>query len=282
MPKRKVIPYATAGEQLVHHLSLYVLNEVPWNDLSNHLILTAREAEFSEFVREVVLIHLACRLISAGTSIMMGQGTNICRNADDPVVQSRLKEYIRNILGISSGQIDGVMAYLTDALIVTNDTIKESVDKPIRGKAKRLNEPCYMCGKKMDFRKSNPDKYDRCTLDHIWPRCYGGDSEPENLLPACDSCNSHKKKNLAAWAMSSIQALHLGFDPSDRQLENLEGEYKFAIHNYAARKLAAKENLSLKQAFIKLGPWTDLRLKREDDVGDFFNLLNHNQRLAIE
>lgn len=31
------------------------------------------------------------------------------------------------------------------------------------------------------------------TLDHVWPVARGGDSRPDNLVPACVSCNSSKK-----------------------------------------------------------------------------------------
>ena len=30
------------------------------------------------------------------------------------------------------------------------------------------------------------------TIDHVWPRSRGGDDHPNNLVPACRSCNSSK------------------------------------------------------------------------------------------
>jgi hypothetical protein len=82
--------------------------------------------------------------------------------------------------------------------------------------------------------------------------------------------------------MSNVQAVILGFSPSDHELERLEGIHKFALHHYAARKLAERDILSLKEAFTKLGPWNSLRLKDDDDIGDFFNLLNHRHTITIE
>ena len=43
-------------------------------------------------------------------------------------------------------------------------------------------ELCYYCGKTVH----------EITIDHIFPRDYGGISIPNNLLPACSKCNSEK------------------------------------------------------------------------------------------
>jgi hypothetical protein len=32
----------------------------------------------------------------------------------------------------------------------------------------------------------------------------------------------------------------------------------------------------MKQAFLEIGPWTDVRMLDTDDVADFFNLENHD------
>lgn len=39
---------------------------------------------------------------------------------------------------------------------------------------------CHMCGEFAD------------TADHVTPRSLGGGDDPENLLPACRSCNSRR------------------------------------------------------------------------------------------
>lgn len=44
---------------------------------------------------------------------------------------------------------------------------------------------CYYCGKKL-----TPGN---CTMDHMFPRRWGGMSIPENLLPSCKTCNQDKK-----------------------------------------------------------------------------------------
>lgn len=44
---------------------------------------------------------------------------------------------------------------------------------------------CCFCGKKLSSKNR--------TLDHMYPRRWGGISIPENLLPSCKHCNQNKK-----------------------------------------------------------------------------------------
>ena len=43
---------------------------------------------------------------------------------------------------------------------------------------------CYYCGREIISKKR--------TLDHMYPRSWGGISIPNNLIPACSACNSRK------------------------------------------------------------------------------------------
>ena len=44
---------------------------------------------------------------------------------------------------------------------------------------------CCYCGEKLTMKNR--------TLDHMYPRRWGGISIPENLLPSCKKCNQDKK-----------------------------------------------------------------------------------------
>ena len=48
------------------------------------------------------------------------------------------------------------------------------------------------------------------------------------------------------------------------------------MHQLAVKKLAIRLNISLKRAYMRLGPWESLRVLDEGDIGDFFNLATHN------
>ena len=46
-------------------------------------------------------------------------------------------------------------------------------------------DKCYYCGKKLTKKDM--------TLDHIYPRSLGGPTIPQNLVPACKTCNGRKE-----------------------------------------------------------------------------------------
>ena len=265
----------TAGELLCHHLRTQLFPGVPWNTISGHLAGTGRGERLLEFFQEVVVVNMTCRLVVAGTSLMAKQGNSPGRDATDAIVQRHLRRYLRDKLEVATEQVEPLLARLTTALEATT----EPHDLPSRRKAefrnwaRRLHPHCYMCGDLLDFGGLDQDREYNC--EHVWPHCYGGNTVKENLLPACKKCNQERKDDLASWAMGSIQALFLGFAPLQPQHRKIKGPYKVALHNYAAMKLAARERLSLKDAFIKLGPWGQPRLKDVEDTGDFFNLEIH-------
>ena len=129
-----------------------------------------------------------------------------------------------------------------------------------RAWADREHRHCYLCGSQLDF--TEQDKHRKFTLDHIWPQRFGGDSIPDNFLPACGKCNHQRKRDFATWAMPNVQSLILGFDPSENEYKGVDGSQRFALHQLAAKKLARERNISLKQAFLNLGPWESPRLVR--------------------
>ncbi len=63
----------------------------------------------------------------------------------------------------------------------TRGTYKTPTMKRLR---KRCNERCYYCGGQLGFRSA--------TIDHIYPRSKGGQSDYHNLALACEPCNQLK------------------------------------------------------------------------------------------
>lgn len=47
------------------------------------------------------------------------------------------------------------------------------------------NNRCAYCG-------TPPIDDKSLTIDHVKPRCRGGEDRTSNVIPACESCNSHK------------------------------------------------------------------------------------------
>jgi hypothetical protein len=125
---------------------------------------------------------------------------------------------------------------------------------------------CYLCGTGFDF---VGDSHSSFTIDHVWPKAYGGNSDIENLLGACRSCNGVKASE-PSWAMYPIQSLNAGFDVQD--LGVVPKSMRFAVQARAAKQLARAGRLSLRDAYVGLGrPGLPLVVSSATAV-DVFNL----------
>jgi hypothetical protein len=79
---------------------------------------------------------------------------------------------------------DRNIAYVKDGILyiegyVNYEDLMYSLTYTLKG-----YDRCYYCGREISSRKR--------TLDHMYPRSWGGISIPNNLIPACSSCNSRK------------------------------------------------------------------------------------------
>lgn len=82
------------------------------------------------------------------------------------------------------GDNHGNRAYVKDGILYVEgnvgfEDLMYSLAYAVYGKRK-----CYYCGRRLNRKK--------VTLDHKYPRCWGGISVPNNLVPCCRSCNSQK------------------------------------------------------------------------------------------
>lgn len=96
-------------------------------------------------------------------------------------------------------------AYVQDGILyikrhVNFEEIMYSITYMVKGYDK-----CHYCGGKLTDRNR--------TLDHMYPRRWGGISIPDNLVPCCKNCNQNKKD------MTYDQFLHY------KKLKNQKEEY---------------------------------------------------------
>ena len=110
------------------------------------------------------------------------------------------------------------------------------------------------------------------TLDHIWPRSLGGNSDKENLLPACHDCNSRTKDDLSTWGSVNVHMLMLGIGPSEEHVKKIPGHFRFALQRRQAVRFAAMNRLSLKEAYLRLGPPIDVCCPKSPSLSHFFNV----------
>lgn len=256
--------YVTDGEKLYYFL-LGKLS-VNWGRFEGELTLTGRGSEFSEFFRELLTVNLVGRIIAAGS--------HYCEqySITSPVFIESFRNYFCNYLNINYNDIETFVRLGTVAVKASNEVINQSTRTRITRWSKDKSPRCYMCNAALVY--NNPNHVNAFTLEHIWPRSYGGNSFEENLLPACSSCNNHKKKHFASWAMPSIQSLIYSPREDEKRLQEVEGAYKFALHYRHVQSNARSKNISLKRSFQEIGPWCDIRILDSNDICDFFNLTN--------
>lgn len=267
----------TAGEGLAYFVDQYVLAGGPWDKLVSSLLYTGRAEALCEFFREIAVINLTCRIVTAGISLLKELPTRPARTYSDTSFQQDLRDFIRERLYIRPPLSNDVLRIALGAVTSSQRDPSTTDRSSFKRWAERQHSFCYMCGVNLDF--TEQDKHRKFSLDHIWPQRYGGDSIEDNWLPACGSCNARKKRDFASWAMPGIQSVVLGFSPSADEYTRVDGTHRFAMHYLMARKLAIRRKSDLKRAFIFLGPWQDPRLTDEYDLGDFFNLVNHRPEL---
>ncbi len=147
-----------------------------------------------------------------------------------------------------------------------------TVARAFRTWAAKTHPKCYLCAYPLEFdSKDRPQSY---TLDHIWPQVYGGDSDLDNMLPACYLCNGSAKRDFASWSTVGIQALIHGIDADPSSLGKIPRSQKYALLRKTVQKFANKRRCSLKRAFLRVGPWTEVRVIDATDVSDFHNVVN--------
>ena len=135
---------------------------------------------------------------------------------------------------------------------------------------------CYLCATvlgRWDMFKHDKD----LPLDHLWPQAFGGVSSEENLLPICDSCNGLKKDRITWDVYGTVHDYALRLNTADGLALT-----KLALHRRAASKLAEDEQVSLKEAFMLLGPYQHLGAIQSDETDWFFNQAAHNADVLQE
>lgn len=64
---------------------------------------------------------------------------------------------------------------------------------------------CNYCGVRLLDPVAHPNHADSATIDHIVPRCNGGDDNLINLALACRRCNEDKgNKSMMQWARQRV------------------------------------------------------------------------------
>jgi hypothetical protein len=227
------------------------------------LVSTGRGTEWAHAIQEMAVLHLARRLIAAGIAIVNGR-------ADwDVIVDREIKQMILDTMVVDYFLINAIHSRLVPAIRAARRGIPSPLRSQLRAEYQRMAPWCYLCGTDLEFDATDmPTSF---SLDHVWPQAYGGNSDRENLLQACKSCNE-KKAHVASWALYPIQALIAGYQLDADDLSRLPKEMRFAVQARAASLHARQSGRSLKDAFTTLGRPALPSVVDESVSVDVFNL----------
>ena len=257
-------PYTTAGQEFAAFLRDYHIGAHNWVDVSRALISTGRGDRWTEAVQEMAVLHLARRLIAAASEIVNS------RPEWDLVADSDIKQMIVDTMIVDYFLVNDIHARLVPAVAAARSSISSGMRKQLKAESQRDAPWCYLCGTGLDYVATDSPMF--FTLDHVWPLAYGGDSDYDNLLPACQSCN-HRKGHAASWSLYPIQALVHGYQLTADDIADLPKETRFAVLTRAAMDAAAALHLSLKEAFVSLGRPDLPAVVDESTSVDVFNLI---------
>ena len=219
----------SAGEHLCEYLYTRLIDLSFWDRFeTKHLHITGRAQEFRQFMQAGIALNMTRRLILAAenaTKFAMPSDPGFLAYLDAPLNRFGLYPINRN----------GALARLIrDSLVNSRHTISYSLRKHLLNWATSEHPNCYLCGRSLNFRLSPSEKDEDITLDHLWPQAYGGDSEEENLLPACRLCNTEKKRDYPLWAACNVHTLNIGADPSVGALQSIGGYFGYS-GNFVAK-----------------------------------------------
>jgi 5-methylcytosine-specific restriction endonuclease McrA len=268
------IPAVTRGEDLFHWLANHQKAHCGTSRIRGQrvLALSGRPSGFGDYVEGLVLSHAFARILTAAKSIF-GRSNPV------EVAISELRSYLGEWLY-------WLMREDLNRLVRLTKLACEASDRPISKGVQRSIwhgrsvHRCYICGSLLAHSPSTGKFEDsagtRAELEHLWPAAYGGDSIEENLLPSCSACNKNKKE-LISWESGYIHSLMFPMDfSSHAYYVRLPRAHKILLHRRAGFEIARREQLTLKRAFQRLGPYHDVVAIDKSDTWDFFNMESHS------
>lgn len=259
----------SAGERLCQHVHERLHeDERAWRYLENVVRPVGDGRSLSAYYKFHAAVFLSCKLISAGRSV----------SVDDEVNPSTLAAILDRypLGGLNAG--NRLLRFLVEAVKNSDRPISAGIKGEMRAFARAQHPRCYICGVQLDFSDDKSRSY--FALDHVWPSCYGGNSVPENLLPACVDCNT-KKGNFAAWVSTDVHSLFMGMNPNQGRLDQMQFSHRYSLFNRAAFLFAISREKTIKEAFLELGPWVNARVEDTDLATDMFNIANHQSSVEF-
>ncbi len=253
----------TAGERLFHYIYTKFDTDRCWSMVSQALRPLGQAEPFAAYLKQHISLFLCCKLITAGKAVSPPRSAS----------NTATLQYLLDRAPWRSLNDGGrLLRALGDAIKYSDTDISSGTVRELKRFALEKHPHCYLCGITLDL---DGEGRDRFTLDHLWPRCYGGESDVQNLLPACGDCNE-KKGGRALWVASDIHSVFFEGGETEHAFRALRSDQRIVLYHRAAINLAGSRSMSLKKACLTLGPWVNVVVYEPDEVADMFNLRTHS------
>jgi 5-methylcytosine-specific restriction endonuclease McrA len=244
--------YRTDGERLADYLRLRVIPGIDELDGIRRASRTIRrENHLAVACEHLIVFNLLERL--------MGLARWAARQSDEPAVQENdIRGRLLDEVSIRYEDVPRLWAHLDPAIYQTTRSVSSSLKKELLS---NFGRECYVCGR---------DDGADVTVDHLWPKSMGGNSEFENLLPCCGDCNS-TRGNSMSWAHAWFQGLSASPRPNSHEQSQFNFT-KFRVAGMYLRALthSAANGESLQASMIAVGPNVDRDLSDVEQPIDFF------------
>ena len=267
--------YMTSGERLLEFLRTNTLGELHSQDLLSQVKEASRpisrEEEFASALQDLVSINALRRLLlSAGWAFTHYRSETESVEERDVLVVRYLKRVITNEFHVSSSQVDQICNRVLDA----SQASRQRLGRPLRQETfDQHGMICYACGIILTPRGQERNQ---ATIEHLWPKSLGGDTNFDNLLPACKGCNDHRNDH-PVWSSFWFQDIFLGPYPSERAMATKLGLRTIvALQFFRAYTMTRQSEMSLKEALMELGPVEIPDVIDREYPSDFFSVLGVN------
>lgn len=240
----------TAGEKLFCLIRDEVLDSVgvghlKWSNLALLFPHLGNDERFVKYIKGAIAIQLMRRLLRywTETKILLGDESSYVRKISDFVKQD-----------VFPGLTSDLVTKLSRAIIAAETASDRPISKDVRKRVIRSSTTvhCYLCNDRLDP-TAGEEHAAHLTLEHVWPTSIGGDSVEANLLPACKECQKITK-DTASWEWLNIHNFVFPASPSKKALHSVPRRVRFAKYYFDAVTLCDQRGLSLKEAFLQLGP----------------------------
>ena len=263
--------YKTSGERLLEFLRSDLLEELHAPDLTSKVIHAsmpvARGDNFAVALQDLISINVLQRLLLSSRWVVKKYCTDMTSDEEnDALVSRQLREMIRNEFRVNSS----VAVTMYNHVVAATSASRQKLTRSMRQEVFREHGlVCFSCGIALERRSEGSDQ---ATVDHLWPRSLGGDTNFNNLLPACKGCNNYKNDS-SVWSSFWFQNLFFGPHPSQHSIETKLGiRMIVALQFYRAYTVTRQRQISLKEALLLIGPIELPDLDDREFSSDFFTV----------